>query len=352
MLASRHYLLIPTLFCLLTASALAQESREWTDKGGKKLTGTFVELITKDSKELVKIQGDDGKPYSIPLNVFSEADQQYVKQTVAKQNKPDSPPVKDELDEDRLWTNFQGRSLTARFANMKDGYVYLIRGNKGQPPISFYLLSQDDQDWLRKQLALRGEANKILPREVMERVNPTIHKELDEYMSKLAATSGKSDSSPMQPSNPLPPAGAPYVPPSESTPTSNGGDPNFQSPGGGQPAGMQPGENDLAANDGQPMESTSPETGTESPSFPDRFSSNPAQDVEPGHCPGCRLELPTGYGPGDHCPRCNFFLEEWVQPGTGAPLVAWYQSSTLWYTVGGLLIVLGILAVSAKKFSN
>lgn len=349
MLASRHYLLIPTIVCLLTGSALAQQSREWTDKGGKKLTGTFVELITKDSQELVKIQGEDGKPYTIPLNVFSEADQQYVKQTVANKNKPDSTPVEDELDEDRLWTNFQGRSLTARFANMKDGYVYLIRGNKGQPPISFYLLSQDDQDWLRKQLSLRGEANKILPREVMERTNPTLHKELDEYMSKLAATTGNSST---KPSNTPPPAGDPYVPPTESTPTSNNDDPSFQSPGGGQPTSMQPSESDLAANDSQPAEGTSPEAAAVTPSFPNRFSNNPAQDIEPGHCPGCRIELPAGYGPGDHCPRCNFFLEEWVQPGNGAPVVAWYQSSTLWYTAGGLLIVLGILAVSAKKFSN
>lgn len=357
MLASRHFLLLPVFVWLCALSASAQDSREWTDKGGKKLTGTFIELTEEEN---VKIKGSDGKEYVIPLSVFVDEDQQYVKQMGSNESKP-APAPKGDLEDDRLWTDFRGQALTAHYVRMQDGYVVLMRGNKGQP-VSFYVLSQKDQDWLRKQLSLRGEANKIISREEMERKNPTVHQELDEYMSKVRAAAGNSTSNPSEnsgrPPAYTPPAGDPYVPPSNSSESSandNDGGSGFQSPGGGQPTSMQPEGGDLAAN--LPVGEESPEGGSPggnmgNSGFPSRFSSNPAQDVPAGHCPGCRQELPVGYGPGDHCPRCNFYLEDWVQPGTGAPLVAWYQSSTLWYTVGGAALVLGFLALSAKRFNG
>ncbi|PQO38115.1 hypothetical protein [Blastopirellula marina] len=355
MLASRHFLLVPIFVCLMTAWVFAQESREWTDKGGKKLTGTFVKMSAEDK---VSIKGADGGDYIIPLSAFIDADQQYVKQIIANKNKPAPPEVKGKLEDDRLWTNFKGQSMTGHFVRMKDGFVVLMRGNKGQP-VSFYLLSQPDQDWLRKQLSLRGESNLILSREEMDKANPTIHQELDDYMSKLAATTGGGNPSATQPSSRpapyTPPTGDAYVPPSETpyNPPSENNASDFQSPGGGQPSGMQPGSNELAANVPVGAENSgNPSSETGSSGAGNRFRSNPAQDVEPGYCPGCRQELPVGYGPGDHCPRCNFFLEDWVQPGTGAPIVAWYESSTLWYTVGGALLVLGFLALGAKKFNG
>ena len=367
MLASRHFLFIPLLVCLMAAWASAQEVREWTDTNGKTLSGKFVELTADDK---VKIDAD-GQVYTIPLSAFIAEDQKYARTMSANSGKPDKPmadPFKEpdprdaqalkELEETRLWTDFKGNTVTAHFLRMFDGKVALMHGKKGFT-LSFHALSPEDQAWLRKRLALKGELNKILPQDEMEKLDPTMaaaHQELEKYVGNnrgattTTGNAGNTNNGTSQP-NPgsslyKPPTEDLYTPPADSEPYSptedgNAGLPDISTAGQ---------ESDVAMNTTPEGQNPGARPDSGGSSFPNRFSSDPQQNVQPGYCPGCNQELPVGYGPGDHCPRCNFYLEKWVQPGTGAPLVPWYQSSTLWY-VGGAVILIALFGFfGAKKF--
>lgn len=369
MLASRHFLTIALLVCLMAAWSSAQEVREWTDTNGKTLSGKFVELTADDK---VKIESS-GQVYTIPLSAFIAEDQKYARTMSANSGKPDQPaedPFKEpdpkdaqalkELGETRRWTDFKGDSVTAHFIRMFDGKVALMHGNNSYK-LSFHTLSPEDQAWLRKRLALKGEANKILPRDEMEKLDPSMaaaHQELDKYVSKNPvgtnnagntgnATTGTTQANSSNSLYTPPPSGL-YTPPSDTQTFSPSNDnttlPDISTAGQ---------EGNLAMNtptEGEGPDSGTPGTNAGGSSFPNRFSSDPQQNVKPGYCPGCNQELPVGYGPGDHCPRCNFYLESWVQPGNGAPIVPWYQSSTLWYVGGAVILVVLFGLFGAKKF--
>ncbi|PQO42328.1 hypothetical protein [Blastopirellula marina] len=371
MLASRHLLFIPLLVCFMAAWASAQEVRKWTDTNGKTLDGKFVELTADDK---VKIDSG-GQVYTIPLSAFIAEDQKYARTMSANSGKPDKPaadPFKEpdpkdaqalkELEDTRLWTDYKGTTVTAHFLRMFDGKVALMHGNKSYK-LSFHELSPEDQAWLRKRLALKGQANKILPRDEMEKLDPTMaaaHQKLDQYVGKNPVTTsnagnrGTMDNGSSRPN----PSSSLYKPPTQDlyTPPSNNSDNSvpYSPPSDGttmlpdiSTAGQ---EEDVAMNTTPEGQNPGARPDSGGSNFPNRFSNTPQQNVPPGFCPGCNKELPVGYGPGDHCPRCNFYLESWVQPGNGAPLVPWYQSSTIWY-VGGAVILIALFGMfGAKKF--
>lgn len=367
MLASRHFLYVPFLICLFALVASAQEVREWTDANGRTLSGKFLELTADNN---VRIDSN-GEIFVIPLTAFVEADQQYAKQQQANATKPMTTPKPridksdDSLFENRNWSDYKDESIKAKFVRMHEGYVILLQGANAQK-VSFYILSKNDQDWLRNHLQKRGEADQIISREEMELDDPNVHQEMDQYIARRASIPGNSQPTNNPPADTRPPA---YVPPSDAMnqPPNNGmnsggGQANPTPPNSGTP--FNPNENGnntpdngfgeglIASNtpSNGSADANSPSAGGDSsPGFSNRFR-NKSNGVPPGYCPNCRLELPQGVGPGDHCPRCNVFLEEWVTPGTGPPVDPWYVRYPVLYIVGGAIVAIGALSLLSKKF--
>ncbi len=370
MLASRHLIYVPLLVCLIALSANAQEVREWTDANGRTLSGKFLELTGENN---VRIESD-GEIFVIPLSAFVEADQQYAKQQQANATTPmTSPKPKidksdDTLFENRNWSDYKDESIKAKFVRMHEGYVILLQGANAQK-VSFYILSKDDQTWLRDHLRKRGEEDQIIAREEMELEAPDVHKEMEQYVSRRSSLPGNNQTGSNQPDTSRPPA---YVPP-ETTPYQPPGD-NMTSGGGltSSNSGSNQNGNNNADNINTPDSGFGENTGEEmvaantpnsgssdtnaqagggdsSPGFSSRFR-NKSNGVPPGFCPNCRMELPQGVGPGDHCPRCKVFLEEWVTPGTGPPVDPWYVRFPVIYVVGGAIVAIGALTLISKKF--
>ncbi|MEW4456052.1 hypothetical protein AB1L30_25525 [Bremerella sp. JC817] len=372
MLASRLIPLFSLLLCLTSAIASAQEVREWTDASGQKLTGKFIELT---SDNVVRIESN-GEEYGIPLSAFIQADQDYAKLQQANANKPKTPtdsspaPWIDKSDktlfENREWANYRDQKIKARYVRMVDGYVVLMQGANPQK-VSFYLLSKEDQDYLRNHLKKRGELDQILTRQEIEEDDPDVHKDMDSYISSgptgmdggpmTSNTNGNNNTS--RPPAYVPPETEPYRPPSDELPSGNGsanGSPMTTEPTnmfGTEPLGPDSGTAPMANGTSDPNTENGNTSGTSSgsPGFADRFRSKGGDSsVPPGHCPNCRMELPAGYGAGDHCPRCKVFLEEWVVEGSGPPVDPWYVRYPVIYIVGFGVVIIGGLTMLSKKF--
>ncbi|PQO27359.1 hypothetical protein C5Y96_17610 [Blastopirellula marina] len=374
MLASRHFLYVPFLICLFALTASAQEVREWTDANGRTLSGKFLELTSENN---VRIDSN-GEIFVIPLTAFIEADQQYAKQQQANASKP-KPMTKPRVDksdeslfENRDWSDYKDESIKAKFVRMHEGYAILLQGANAQK-VSFYILSKKDQDWLRAHLQKRGEEDQIIPREEMELDDPTVHKEMDQYVVRRSSITGSGQPGGTQPTDSRPPAyvpptSAPYQPPTATmnsggnpagTTSSNPTPPFDPNQSGNNNSTNTPGSGEGASGTGMVAANTPNNGGTDansqaggdsSPGFSSRFRNNNSNGVPPGYCPNCRLQLPQGVGPGDHCPRCNVFLEEWVTPGTGPPVEPWYERYPIIYIVGGAIVAIGGLSLISKKF--
>lgn len=396
MLTRRNLPVIPMLICLLGGFCAAEEVREWTDLKGQKMSAKFL-MLTPDQKLVLE---SEGKTYFIPLDRFSPEDRQYVKSLQdMPETETESPPEKkvepkpapktENLTESRLWTDFQGRQVKAKFLRMHEGRAILMQGSTPRP-VSFYTLSQEDQDWLREQLQKRGEEDQILTREGVEFYHPGIHKAMDEALALRPQsdpppreTSGSDTSANNTASRP--PA---YMPPTSEplSPSTAGGSPQRQAQGESTEQQAQRRPLFLPPEEGQPspgpgefgdtaptattvptnpevssaeniasstadVTSAQPGVDASSPGFRSRFDRR-VSDVQPGYCPNCRKELPQGIGPGDHCPRCRFFLDESVSPGTGSPVEPWYKQYNL-AMIGGIAVVaIGALTLLSKKFQG
>lgn len=380
MLASKNIALVPLFFCLFATFAMGQDTHEWTDVNGKKLRGRFLELTPENN---VRIETDTDV-FVIPLNAFSEEDQKYARMqqgSATKKPAMETPKV-DKSDttlfENREWTDFRDRQVKAKFVRMHEGYVILLQGATGHK-ISFYVLSDEDQKWLRDHLRKRGEEEQILPRLEMELAAPDVHKELDQYRSYRSSIAGNSNAG----SNPAPgntqnssrpPAYVPpetpaYEPPSDMIANQgNGGGTTPTSSVPYNPNGSRMPESTISTPEsgfgtdanGEPIvaantpangsfDSNAQSGSSSSPGFGNRFRGN-SNGVQPGHCPNCRKELPQGVGPGDHCPRCKFYLDSSVSPGTGPPVEPWYVRYPVFYIGGGLIVAIGGLSLLSKKF--
>ena len=63
----------------------------------------------------------------------------------------------------RTWTDNLGNKVQAKFVRYFDGDVVLLRGTK-VVKVRFHTLSEDDQEYIRKQLEAKGQADLLPPR--------------------------------------------------------------------------------------------------------------------------------------------------------------------------------------------
>ncbi len=388
MSASRILLVVVALVGTCTTLLHAQEVREWTDTRGQTMTAKLL-MVTPDDKVVLE---SDGQTYFIPLDRFSEKDQEYVQaQKNAEPSDSDEEPTEetptrrpskdDELFDNRQWTDSQGMQIRAKYLRMHEGHAIIKQGAKVHK-VSFYDLSEADQAYLREKLAARGEEDQILSQAEMLAINqvdangrpiPGASSVRPPRPSARSGSSGSSTTPSSDSSEPAykPPAGAPYVPPS-SQPAfdpSQITEQNGEQPSERQPLFMPPDEGGFGGStDASTADNGSEQSETETVAanlpnqnatqterggnagFSNRFSSGTVSDVPAGHCPNCRNELPRGIGPGDHCPKCKMFLGPDTTPGTGAPETPWYLSFN-YGTIGGLVIVaLALLNFATRNF--
>ncbi|MBA2113747.1 hypothetical protein [Bremerella alba] len=146
---------------LLASCAIAAEVRTWTDASGKTLSGSLEE-ITSDGK--VKINSN-GQTFTIPLERFSEADQEYVDSQKGRMEEEETSTRrrrKSDLFDYRQWKDKDDNEVKAKYVRIFEGQVVLLQGRTAHK-LSFYDLSEEDQIYLRGELETRGEANQIPP---------------------------------------------------------------------------------------------------------------------------------------------------------------------------------------------
>lgn len=147
-------------------------ARTWTDTKGRTIEATFVRL---HEGNVIMLKGT--KPVSVALSELSPEDQEYIRhQAAAKPKEKDAKedPVKP-LEEkpsprkgrsnadapERTWTDIRGNRMQAKFGGVSgDSVILLVKGKTRIFPLSGF--SQADQDYIRKELAERGQAN-LLP---------------------------------------------------------------------------------------------------------------------------------------------------------------------------------------------
>jgi len=159
------------LLGILTGVSVAEEKvRTWTDKGGKTLEAKML-FLTPDDKIVLE---SDGQSYSISINRFSDEDQEYARGFEERKNAGDQPSPgtrrsrdndkRKDLEETRVWTDTHGMEIKAKYIRMHEGHVVLLQGKTGHK-VPFYVLSAEDQEYLREALVERGEDDKIWTRE-------------------------------------------------------------------------------------------------------------------------------------------------------------------------------------------
>ncbi|MEW4561878.1 hypothetical protein AB1K70_05090 [Bremerella sp. JC770] len=146
---------------LLASAVIAAEERTWTDTSGKTLTGELEE-VTSDGKVKIK---SNGQSFTIPIERFSDEDQQYIdaqKKQMEKDEAPTRRRRKSDLFDYRQWKDNQDNEIKAKYVRIHEGQVVLLQGRTAHK-VSFYDLSTEDQAYLRGELAARNEANQIPP---------------------------------------------------------------------------------------------------------------------------------------------------------------------------------------------
>jgi len=147
---------------LLASSVLAAEERTWTDTSGKTLSGELEE-VTSDGKVKIK---SNGQSFTIPIERFSDEDQQYIDAQNKQMEKDEAPTRrrrKSDLFDYRQWKDNQDNEIKAKYVRIHEGQVVLLQGRTAHK-VSFYDLSTEDQNYLRGELEARNEANQIPPR--------------------------------------------------------------------------------------------------------------------------------------------------------------------------------------------
>ncbi|MCE9527662.1 MAG: hypothetical protein K8R36_16600, partial [Planctomycetales bacterium] len=117
-------------------------ARTWTDLKGRTVEAKFVRV---SGNEVVLEKGF--KVIRVPLDQLSEADRQYVQKQL-------------EAEGQRIWTDVQGKPLSARLLRMVEGKVEL-REQDQKIQIPFAKLSYDDQEFVRKWFDERGQGNQV-----------------------------------------------------------------------------------------------------------------------------------------------------------------------------------------------
>ncbi|PHR97739.1 MAG: hypothetical protein COA78_27100 [Blastopirellula sp.] len=124
----------------------------WTDEKGHTLEGDYVRLTGEN--EVVLLVGDN--EYTIPLDRFAEADQDYVR----NQAELKVAAARVALHEIREWTSTTGKKIKAKFVRMHEGRVILIVGHRAVRG-EFSKFSEEDQGFLRTNLEAMGRGDQI-----------------------------------------------------------------------------------------------------------------------------------------------------------------------------------------------
>jgi hypothetical protein len=166
------------------AAARGDELRTWTDATGRKVEAKFVRVedgeVTLDKA---------GQTLKVPLERFSSADQQYIrektnsgnaaktsgpndakKEAGNKEPKSKATEAAAELRRAREWKLAAGGPFKARFERFFGQKVILVQGNKVRP-VDFSLLSSADRDFLRQNFEAQGKGD-LVPKYVPPTTGP------------------------------------------------------------------------------------------------------------------------------------------------------------------------------------
>jgi len=350
------------IFGLLTSSIWAAESRTWTDSSGKTITGELEE-ITDDGK--VKIQSN-GQTFTIPIERFSEADQDYIDSQKDRMEKEDETPTrrrrKSDLFDYRQWKDKDDNEIKAKYVRIFEGQVVLLQGRTAHK-VSFYDLSHEDQLYLRGELQDRGEDGQIPP--------PS--------SSAMSGGGGEMSGGGYQPD--VPP---PYAPPASMADFAKQQQEEHEKMRReiakkeeenrraleeqkrqyaealkkreeDQIRQQQEYEQEVIAKAEQRNKAMSEQIArtSESLSSPD-FNTN-FPDINGMTCSNCSKTMGPGIGAGDKCPHCGIFIAQEIdQFGnvTKSVPVPWYYRGGIWNgaMLGGIVgAVVGVIKWIMKK---
>lgn len=155
--------LLVTYFLLL-AFATSSLARVWTDRDGKKTSGTFIRINGGD----VEIVATDGKAVKIPFTSLVPADQQYLRNFLESKGQGDLLPPPDSgggasrFFDPRTWTDLDGKTYKGKFASLNGGSV-VITDAGGNSRIPFANLVRPDQEVVRKNLEAKGQGESTPP---------------------------------------------------------------------------------------------------------------------------------------------------------------------------------------------
>ncbi|PHR93514.1 MAG: hypothetical protein COA78_32770 [Blastopirellula sp.] len=139
----RHTVILLLLCFALPISSSKLHARPWTDSNGKVLDAKFVRIENGQ----VTLRTTSGKIYNLSITELSEADQNYIKESLSTKGI-------------RLWTDNTGKQITARFVRIRDTTIYLESGGKTQG-LEFSNFCLIDQKWIRARAVELGVAQNL-----------------------------------------------------------------------------------------------------------------------------------------------------------------------------------------------
>jgi hypothetical protein len=274
--------------CVL-AFALPAFARPWSDTEGHTVEGEFVRVVK--GKVVINISGH---MIQVPFGHLIEDDQEYVREQLEAhglanqlpaRKKP--APSKDETDAkpaesdpaandpkpgpQRKWTDIAGRSIEASFVGMENGNVVLRYKGK-RTPYPFDKFSLADRQYVRTEMTIRGEADKVPPVGSPGNVQPGPTTPQFVQTQPPAST----------PQNTFPSTPAPVQQPEQPTPQA--ASPSF--PSRAQPQPFTPPEPPPAVANAQPE----------------------YQQVMVKVCENCKKVVPSNLTAGDRCPFCGVYF--------------------------------------------
>lgn len=292
----------------------AAEVRTWTNNKGQTLTGSLVE-VTDDGH--VKIDCD-GKVYTLAVDVFTDVDQEYIKNHKDDDASSSSPRTrrKSDLTSFRTWTSSTGMEIRAKFVRIHEGKIILLQGRKSHH-VTFYELSEEDQKYLKEEMDARGES--------------------DLLATTMVQTNGGGASGPGGESNPIASGGG-MSPPGM---MGNQGPPSIYAPPktddfakmqqemhekNRQEIARVEAENRRRAEEAQRQQQEQARQQQEAETRRQQERERAAQEqvarqeqrmqemmrgpelVEYKYCTNCNATLPDNVGAGDNCPSCGVYF--------------------------------------------
>ncbi len=176
---------------LVGLAAAADEVRTWTKAKGDKFQAQFLREVDGEAVFL-----KDGKPYTVPIDDLSEADQKLIREQekekkvedtpaplgapAPKTEQPPSTEPAPKLDKtadrrpslvppklvpvQRSWHDVHGNKSNGKFVRMRDKTTVTIALPSGRPiDMPFNSLSREDQQYVRGLLSAKGESHLCPP---------------------------------------------------------------------------------------------------------------------------------------------------------------------------------------------